>query len=180
MLLLGLLFVSVHLAAQDALTYTQLLDRNEEIELTDSLFVTTLNKKMVEVDSITVRKWFSPVLTYSQNGKLKNRDFFLAGKITSYQNFDLFVLVEEKKNKNDSSAMQVVHLITTHKDGVYISSFKAAVTGTKKKSNYNTSSWLFKDLNIVQNSKIITSTASMADITQYKITNTGRFIMYSN
>ncbi len=134
---------------------------------------------MSPVDTITVKKWFSQVLSGSQNSKLKNRDFFLAGKITSNENFDLYILVEDKK-KADTSVMQVVHLVTTKKDGHYIASFKAAITGSKKKSSYNTFSWLYKGFNIVQDSKITTSTASLTDVTQYKINNTGRFIMSSN
>lgn len=134
---------------------------------------------MKQIDSFTVKKWFAPVLAASQTVKLKNREFHLAGKITSNEHFDLHILIEDKK-KADSTTMQVVHLVTTKKDGSYIASFRAAVTGTKKKSSYYTSSWLYKGFNIVQDSKITTSTASMADVTQYKINNTGRFIMSSN
>jgi hypothetical protein len=174
------LFLCLHLAAQDALTYPQLLANNEEIHVSDSLFITSLSQKMNKLDSTAVKKWFYQVLSISQTGKLKNRDFFLAGKMTGNPQFDLHVLVEDKKNKKDSFSVQVIHLVTTHKDGAYISSFKAAVTGAKKKSSYNISSWIYKDLNIVQNSRITTSTASMADIAQYKITSSGRFMMYSN
>jgi hypothetical protein len=169
----------LRLAAQEPLTYTQLLEKTPEISLSDSLFVTTLNREMKSVDTLTAKKWFSPILFASQTVKLKNRDFFMAGKITSNENFDLHVFVENKK-RADSSSIQIVHLVTTRKDGVYISSFKAAVTGTKKKSSYNTSCWLYKGMNLVQDSKITTSTSSMADVTQYKINNTGRFIMYSH
>lgn len=177
---LSCLFFCIHLAAQDALTYQQLLAGNEEITVSDSLLVTTLSQKKSEVDSATVKKWFSNILSFSQSGKLKNRDFYMAGKITSNIQFDLHVVVEDKKNKNDSSTMQVIHLVTTHKDGSYISSFKAAVTGSKKKANYITSSWIYKDLNIVLNSRITTSSTLMADIAQYKITSNGRFIMHAN
>jgi hypothetical protein len=174
------MFFSWQLAAQEAMTYPQLLSHSAEIQVSDSLFVTSLSTKMNEVDTNTVKKWFSPVLSFTQSGKVKNRDFYLAGKITGNPLFDLHVLVEDKKNKNDSSTLQVIHLVTTHKDGSYISSFKAAVTGSKKKTNYITSSWIYKDLNIVLNSRITTSSTLMADIAQYKITSNGRFIMHSN
>lgn len=179
LLILFLLFSSFRTTAQQAATYTELLKIASEINLNDSLLLSSFDKSINPVDTTTVKKWFSQVLSGSQNSKLKNRDFFLAGKITSNENFDLYILVEDKK-KADTSVMQVVHLVTTKKDGHYIASFKAAITGTKKRSSYNTSSWLYKGFNIVQDSKIITSTASLADVTQYRINNTGRFIMSSN
>lgn len=132
---------------------------------------------MRKIDSVTLLFYFTPVLTTgSQAVKLKNRDFFIGGKITSHDNFNLHVLVEEKK-KDDSTVLRVIYLVTTKKDGTYISSFKAGVAGTKKKSSYNTNSWLYKDLNILQDSRITTSTASMTDVAKYRITNTGRFMM---
>ncbi|MBL7746384.1 MAG: hypothetical protein JNM19_03055 [Chitinophagaceae bacterium] len=174
------LFVySFRLQAQEALSYSQILENNTEISFQDSLLITNLGSDRKTIDTFTVKKWFLPALSGSQDVKLKNRNFFLAGKITTNDHFDLHVLVEDKK-KEDSTVLQIVHLVTTRKDGSYISAFKAAVTGTKKKSNYYTSSWLYKGFSIVQDSKIVTSTASLADVTQYKINKSGRFIMYSN
>jgi hypothetical protein len=179
LLSLCVLISSLQLSAQESLSYTQLLEKATEITLTDSLQVSNLNTGINPIDTATVKKWFSPVLFASQTMKLKNRDFYLAGKITSKENFDLLMLVENKK-RTDSNGIRIIHLVTTKKDGSYISSFKAAISGTKKKSSYNTSSWLYKEFNIVQDSKITTSTASLADINKYKISNSGRFIMYSN
>jgi hypothetical protein len=176
---ISFLFLSLRATAQQPLSYAQLLENTIEIELSDSLFLSAINGEMKAVDSFTVKKWFAPALTGSPAIKLKNKDYYQAGKITCNDNFDLHVLVENRK-KTDSSGIQVIHLITTKKEGTYISSFKAAITGTKKKSSYNTSSWLYKGFNIIQDSRITTSTASLADVTQYKINNTGRFIMYSS
>lgn len=156
-----------------------MLARTTEITLTDSLSISGLDKEMVKLDSNTVKQWFTPVFSSSQSIKFKKRDYYLAGKITGSQHFDLLVLVEDKR-RGDSSGYKVIHLVTTKKDGSYIASLKAAVSGTKKQSNYNTSAWLYKGLNIIQYSKIITSTTSMANITNYRINNTGRFLMYNN
>lgn len=123
---------------------------------------------------------FSPVLANgSQAIKMKNREFYAGGKLTSSPHFNLHVLVEDKK-KDDSLTLRVIYLVTTRKDGVYISSFKAAVTGTKKKSAYNTNSWLFKDLAIIQDTRITTATGAMTDTVKYKITSSGRFMMQLN
>lgn len=171
------MFLCLQLSAQDVLSYSQLLNTSPEITLRDSLPVSSLTRDMKEIDSNTLLQFFKPVLTNgSQTVKLKNRDFFTSGKITTHDHFNLIVLVEDKK-KEDSTVLRVIYLVTTKKDGTYISSFKAGVSGTKKKSAYNTSSWISKDLNIQQDSRITTTTASMADVARYKITNTGRFMM---
>lgn len=167
----------IHLSAQETPSYAQLLSTSPEITLSDSLPVASLTFGMKEIDSASLLYYFSPVLaTGSQMVKLKNRNFYTGGKITTPDHFNVHVLVEEKK-KEDSTVLRIIYLITTKKDGTYISSFKAAVAGTKKKSAYNTSSWIFKDLNILQDSHITTTNASMNDVARYRITNSGRFIM---
>ncbi len=155
------------------------MENSREIHLSDSLYITTLNTNMKVIDTFSVKKWFSPALSISSSTKLKNRDFYLGGKITSNKNFDLHVLIEEKK-KPDSSAIQIIHLITTKKDGNYIAAFKAAINGNRKSTSYYTAAWLLKDFDIVQDQKITTATASLADITHYKINTGGRFILNSN
>ena len=99
--------------------------------------------------------------------------------MTSNTNFDLLLMVEEKK-RSDSSNVQVIYLITSKKDGKYISSLEVAVTGAKKRSSYNTSSWLYKDLKIMKDSKMTINDKPMNDLAFYKINNGGRFILYPN
>lgn len=178
-----LIFLFVHcfaamLHAQEVTPYAQLLNNSPEITLKDSLPVSSLVRRdMKELDSSTLLHYFKPVLANgNQAVKLKNRDFYTGGRITTQDHFDLLVLVEDKK-KEDSTVLRVIYLVTTKKDGTYISSFKAGVTGTKKKSSYQTSSWITKNLDIRQDSKITTTTSTMADVVRYRITNTGRFMM---
>lgn len=179
LILPGILFFSLRLSAQEALTYAQLLAAGNELPVSDSLLLTDFGDDLTPLDSNTVIRWYAPALATSQPVKMKNREFFLAGKITTNPQFDLHILIEDKK-RTDSSGFRVVHLVSTHKDGAYISSLKASVTGTKKKSTYHISSWLCRGSLIVQDSRITTATASLTDVTQYRITPGGRFLMFPN
>jgi hypothetical protein len=166
-------------AAQENSSYTNLLQSTEEIQLSDSLYIKTTEWQLYRLDSADVIKWFSPTLGLTKNNRLKNRDYFLAGKITSDNYFDLVVLLEEKK-RADSTIVQVVNLISFNKEGKYIASLEVAVSGNRKKSIYNTSSWLFKDFKIMKDSKITVNEKSLNDLAIYKINGTGRFILYPN
>jgi hypothetical protein len=79
-----------------------------------------------------------------------------------------------------TASVQVVYLVSTKKDGSYISSLEVAVTGNRKRSFYNISSWLYKDYQIVQDNQIIVNEKSYGDMTYYKINGGGRFILASN
>lgn len=162
--------------AQQEPGYDDLLKKVNEISLTDSLHINVTPSHLLLLDSSVVKKWFSPLLGLAKNNRLKNRNYYLAGKITSHDNFDLLFLLEEKK-KSDSSNVQVVHLVSSKKEGHYIASIEAAVSGIKKKSNYNISSWLYKDYKIVLDSRILVNDQSIDDMTSYRINRGGRFIL---
>ena len=173
------IFLATGLTAftQEKTAYDTLLKPVPEVELTDSLHIDAPLEKTNQLDSITVKTWFAPLLGSAKNNRLKSRNYFLAGKITSNDKFDLLVLVEEKKKISDSSNVQVVYLISTKKDGTYISSLEAAVAGVKKKSSYNTSSWLYKDNKIILDSRISINEISYDDMASYRINGGGRFIL---
>ena len=175
------LFSYLGAMAQEDSSYRAMLNSTEEIQLVDSLEINAVQWKLRRLDSIDVKKWFSPILGTTSNNRLKNRGYYLAGKITTSANFDLLVLLEEKK-KNDStnSAIQVIYFITVKKDGKYITSLEVAVTGTKKRTSYNTSSWLYKDFMIMKDSKITVNDKPFNDLAYYKINGGGRFILYPN
>ncbi|MEP6700651.1 MAG: hypothetical protein ABJA85_05025 [Bacteroidota bacterium] len=164
-------------AQNDTTYYSDLLKTADEIQLSDSLNINAELNQINLLDSITVKKWFSPILGSVNNNRLKNRNYYLAGKITSNDNFDLLFLKEEKK-KSDSTSVEVFYLITTKKDGTYIASIQAAVAGIRKKSNYNTSSWLYKDYKLVLDAKYTINQKLYTDLTNYKINGGGRFILY--
>lgn len=163
--------------AQDSLSYSDLLKSTEEILLTDSLNISAEPEQKNLLDSVVVKKWFSGILPGTANNRLKNRNYYLAGKVTRNENFDLLVLLEEKK-KSDSNSVQVAYLISIKKNGTYIASLEAAVTGIKKKTSYNTSSWLYKNNKIVLISKMTVNQKSYDDLMNYKINGGGRFILY--
>ncbi len=164
-------------AAQDGLEYADLQITTEEVWLSDSLQINATVFQKNPLDSITVKKWFSNLFSGTAKNRLKNRNYYLTGKITSNEYFDLLILQEEKK-RSDSSSVQVVYLITCKKDGTYIASLEAAIAGIRKKSTYNTFTWLFKDNKIVLTSKMTVNGKSYDDLMNYKITNKGRFILY--
>jgi hypothetical protein len=171
------IFSGLHSAAQDKSAYDSLLTLAEEVELSDSLHINAEPKRKNLLDSSSVKKWFSPLLGSGPNNRLKNRAYYLAGKITSNEIFNLLVLMEKKK-KTDSAGVQVVYLVTTKKDGTYIASIEAAIGGIKRKSSYNTSSWLYKDFRVVLDSKMTVNDKSYYDLSNYKINKGGRFILY--
>ncbi len=181
LIVICLLFSSLGVIAQNDTSYAAMLNSTEEIRLTDSVEINASQWKLRRLDSVDVKKWFSPILGTTNNNRLKNRGYYLAGKITTNKNYDLLVIMEEKK-KNDTtnSAVQVIYLITVRKDGKYIASLEVAVTGTKKKTSYNTSSRLYRDFKIMKDSKITVNEKSFDDLAFYKINGGGRFILYPN
>lgn len=173
------LFHCIITSAQDTIAYTNLLQSVTELRLTDSLQINAGQSDFKLLDSSSVKKWFSRLLPSGSNNRLKNRSYCLTGKITSHSNFDLLFVQEEKK-RDDTTSVQVVYLVSTKKDGTYISSLEVAVTGNRKRSFYNISSWLYKDYQIVQDNQIIVNEKSYGDMTYYKINGGGRFILSSN
>ncbi len=174
---LCLVFSWLTTTAQDGLVYADLQNKTDEVQLSDSLQINAELFQKNPLDSITVKKWFSNLFSGAGKNRLKNRNYYLTGKITSNEFFDLLVLQEEKK-RSDSSSVQVVYLITYKKDGTYIASIVAAIAGIRKKSIYNTFSWLYKDNKIVLISKMTVNGKSYDDLMNYKINTRGRFILY--
>lgn len=164
---------------QDTTAYTKLLQSIAELKLTDSIKIDAGSSDEKLLDSSCVKKWFSRLLPTGSNNRLKNRSYCLTGKITSHPNFDL-LLVQEEKKRGDTASVQVVYLVSTKKDGAYISSLEVAVNGNRKRSFYNISSWLYKDYQIVQDNQIIVNEKSYGDMSYYKINGGGRFILSSN
>lgn len=175
LILLCLLGSNMLLHAQQPLSYPQLLESTKEIDLSDSLRFDTTPEEVTAIDSSTVLKWFAQVLPAAAANKFKNRIFSLVGKITTNNNFDLLVLLEEK-NRKDSTGTQVVYLISVKKTGDFIASLKAAVGGTKRRTAYNISSCLYKDYKIIQDSRITINEKPYNDMAWYKINSGGRFV----
>jgi hypothetical protein len=174
-LLLFLLLLSSKSWAQTDSSFARLLASVNDIEIKDSLPLTTENWTLQRIDSNDVKKWFRAIIGTGINNRLKNRSYFLAGKISSHPSFDILFILEEKK-KSDS--VQVMHLITTKNSGQYISSLEVAVNGNKRQSVYNTSSTLFPDFTLRKNELMTIGDKSLLNIENYRITDNGRFMLY--
>ena len=176
-LILLISFLSFHqLHAQNDMTYQALLSSVKEVPLTDSLLLHAVEIQANPLDTFTIKKWFSHALSVNNTNRLKNRDYFLMGKITSNINFDLLVLAEQKR-KTDATGIQVVYLVSTKKDGGYISSLEVAVSGLKRRSTYYTSSRLYKDNKIFLDTRFNLNDSLYADYSVYNINQNGRFLL---
>ena len=176
-LILILLLANCHLLnAQIDSSYQLLLKNISEVQMTDSLLLNAIELQAEPLDTFSIKKWFALALSTNNTNRLKNRNYYLTGKITYNNNFDLLVVVEQKK-KADVTGMQVVYLVSTKKNGSYISSLEVAVAGTKNNSNFNTTSLLYKDNKLKLDRKFVANDSSYADVNVYKITKTGRFLL---
>ncbi|MEO5947824.1 MAG: hypothetical protein ABIP79_13480 [Chitinophagaceae bacterium] len=164
------------LNAQTDSSYQLLLKNISEVQLTDSLLLNAIELQSEPLDTFIIKKWFALALSTNNTNRLKNRNYYLTGKITHNNNFDLLVVVEEKM-KADVTGMQIVYLVSTKKNGDYISSLEVAVAGIKNNSNYNTSSLLYKDNKLKLDTKFVANDSSYAEVNVYKITKTGRFLL---
>ena len=173
---LSFLFITLDAFAQEEPTYPALLNTAEEVMITDSLLISATMESSNLMDTMAMKKWFPTLLPATANNRLKNRNYYLAGKMTANNNFDLLLVLEEKK-KNETTGAQVVYLVTRKKDGTFISSLEVAVAGTKKNSSYNTTSCLYKDNKIVLSSRMVINNKNYDDILTYKINKGGRFIL---
>jgi hypothetical protein len=174
-LLLFFLFLPFKSWSQTDSSFARFLASANEMEIKDSLPLTTDNWDLQRIDSNDVKKWFRAIIGSGINNRLKNRSYFLAGKISSHPGFDIIFILEEKK-KSDS--VQVMHLITTKNSGQYISSLEVAVNGSKRQSVYNTSSTLFPDFTLRKNELMSFGDKSLLNIKNYRITDNGRFMLY--
>lgn len=172
------LFFFFTVAAQEDSTYTKMLAAAPEINVNDSLEITTDGWQLKRLDSLDVKKWFAPLLGTTTNNRLKNRSYFLAGKITINAEYNILLLMEVKKK--DSTGVNVIHMITAKKQGQYISSKEIAVSGTRKKTNYNISSRLYPNMRFRKISNYSVNGNPMSETENYSINPHGRFILSIN
>jgi len=171
-----LLFTCILVAAQDEVAYNKILQETSDVSLNDSFLIDPGTFTLQLLDTFSMKKWFARILPDHANNRLKNRKYYMAGKITSNKNFDLLFLVEEKET-DDSSLSQVVYLVSTKKDGSFVASLPVAATGNHKNSLYTTSSWLWKDNSLLLNQEMSVNDKPYANIRRYKINTGGRFLL---
>lgn len=178
-LVIFIFFVSTQVAAQPDSAWSGILATVPEIGIKDSLQVTTESWTVQRLDSTDVKKWFRPLLGSGMNNRLRNRSYFIAGKISSNPVYDLLFILEEKR-KGDSVENKVLHFLTTKKSGNYISDVEVAVTGSKKRSTYETVTTLYPGLRFRKSTTIIAGETNYSENSVYQVNNTGRFILSIN
>ena len=166
------------LHAQQKSGYTELVAAANEIILTDSLCFTKCPEAFSKLDTNTVKEIFKPL--YHSTGKAwgSTLSWSLAGKITCYSNYDLLLLIEKNQGK-DSLCFNTLHLVTMSKEGGYIASFGLYINRNTAYSSYSTSSSLYKDLSIVQHTKVFASFKKFGGSNAYKINEEGLFVYYA-
>lgn len=176
LVLAGIFCVSLKLSAQDTLSYSSLLQTAEEWVISDSILIDAGSQPHNLIDTPMVKSWLSSLLPSTPNNRLKRRNYYLNGKITRHEKFDI-LLVQEEKKQRDSTDAQVMYLITLKKDGTYIASLEASISGVKRNSVYNTHSWLYPDFRLLLLSRMQVNKKLMEDTMKYHINNGGRFIL---
>ena len=114
LIIISFFIISLPAFSQQDSSYQGMISKVSELQVGDSLTISTANWQLFQLDSNSVKKWFSPLLGTGNNNRLKNRNYFLSGRITANAGFDLLLIMEEKM-KSDSGS-RVLHFITTKKE----------------------------------------------------------------
>ena len=175
MLLFG---ASLNAASQKS--HSEILSMTKEIKIIDRLYLDLTNLDKTVLDEATAFKLFKSI--YGKNGSLpKDNKYYVAGKITKHPDFDLLFLYAEE-NKTDSNTSFNLSLLTTRKDGSYISVIDAASDNYYVRNNkpqfHKVRSYLYRDFKIKQENEV-SSLGRKFEI-EYKINDYGVFVSYPN
>ncbi|MFM2138174.1 MAG: hypothetical protein RJA57_481 [Bacteroidota bacterium] len=173
-----LLLLALPLApnAQAQLQYEQVLAGTHELDLTDGIVFEAAPGQLVPIDSLTVRKWFARLLPDKNPNPFKTRQFFLAGRVTTREHFDL-VLVEEEKRKNDTNHSHTTYLVSLRKNGEFISFVKVAAGGNQKKTEVHITARMYPDLSLELDSRITVQNTAIAEQSYLRVSASGRFVI---
>jgi hypothetical protein len=171
-----LFFASINATSQKS--HAEILNMTKEIKVIDRLYLDITNLDKTELDEATARKLFKRI--YGNTGSLPgNTKFYIAGKITKHPDFDLLFLYAEE-NKTDSGANFNLSLLTTRKDGSYVSVIDGASDNyfvRNNKAQFNkVRSYLYSDFRIKQENEI-SSMGRKYDM-EYKINDYGMIVFY--
>ena len=177
------LFISLFFTSIDAISqksHAEVLNMTKEIKVIDRLYLDITNLERTELDEVTALKLFKRV--YGNTGSLpKDTKYYVAGKITKHTDFDLLFLYAEE-NKNDSAANFNLSLLTTRKDGSYVSMIDGAsdnyfVRNNKPQFN-KVRSYLYNDFRIKQENEL--SFIGRKLEMEYRINDYGMIVSYPN
>lgn len=173
-----LLAGSYTLYAQKNTDYHTLINSVPEIEFTDSIAFDDYPENSIFIDSIQVRSFFRQLYHTSGKNWGSQLHWWLSGKITHNNNYDLLLLVEKNEGE-DGICFNTVHLVSMSKDGEYIAALGLYINRNNNTTRYTASSLLFKDLSIIQNTRIYASSKNFGGRNEYKINEEGRFVYYA-
>ena len=161
-------------------SHSEILNMTKEIKIIDRLYLDLTNLEKKEIDEATAYKLFKR--KYGNISSLPHdTKYYIAGKITRNPDFDLLFLYAEK-NKTDSVLNFNLSLLTTRKDGSYISVLDAASDDyylRKNKSEFHKiRSYLYSDFKIRQETEL--SFFGRKFEMEYKINDYGVFVSYPN
>ena len=159
------LLITLSIAAQKESTLKEVLKTTAEISITDSILINYFSLKKTVLDNPTAESFFKLIYPKEKQGDPK-AGYFVAGKITSHKDFDILLLCSEKTTTTrysnelamipgDPSIIKELYFVLLDKDGNYKNDFLAAmnyeaVNDLQKTTIRNISSWIYKDLKIVQ------------------------------
>ncbi len=177
-LLIVLLFISLDLTAQKALSYAEVLNSTKEVKIIDRLYLDISNLEKTELDATTALQYFKKM--YGGTNELpKESKYYICGKITKHPDFDLLFLYTEK-NAPDLEGNFNLMLLTTRKDGTQISVLDAAsdhyYTRNNKLQFHKTRSYLYNGFMIKQENEI--SVMNKKFEAEYKINDYGVIVFY--
>ena len=174
-----LLFASsLNLSAQKS--HAEILNMTKEIKIIDRLYLNIANLDKKEIDQATAYKLFKRIYG-NTNSIPDDMKYYLAGKITTDPGFDLLFLYAEN-TKPDTVINYNLALLTTRKDGSYISILDAASDDYYVRNNkpqyHKNRSYLYSDFKIKQETEI--SAYNRKFELEYRINDYGVFVSYPN
>ena len=174
-----MLFVA-SLKATSQKSHSEILNMTKEIKIIDRVYLDLANLDKKEIDEATAYKLFKRM--YGNISALPNdTKYYIAGKITRSPDFDLLFLYAEE-NKTDNDLNFNLTLLTTRKDGAYISVLDAASDNHYVRKNkpefHKTRSYLYSDFKIRQENEL--SVFGRKFEMEYKINDYGVFVSYPN
>lgn len=173
-----LLCISLTGTAQNGLTYNQVLNLTKEIKVIDRLYLDISNLEKTELDPSTAHQLFKRAFG-TNNGSSNDAKYFICGKITRHPDFNLFFLYSEKSTTDSIRNFNLI-LLTTRKDGTYVSTLEAAsdlyYTRNNKPQFHKTRSYLYNDFIIKQENVI--SAMNKKFEAEYRINDYGVIVFY--
>ena len=159
-------------------SHSEILNMAKEIKIIDRLYLDLTNLEKKEIDDATAYKLFRRM--YGNISSLPgDTKYYIAGKITRNPDFDLLFLYAEE-NKTDSVLNFNLTLLTTRKDGAYISVLDAASDNYYVRKNkpafHKTRSYLYSDFKIRQENEL--SFFGRKFEMEYRINDYGVFVSY--